>query len=225
MVVPMTTNCRSSQSRARLALTALASSALLAAAGALAPALVTPANAAASPQPGEHRVVHRDPRHDVLRFDIKTEASRPAPRDRGSDIVRTVVDHQAEQVVLQARVRQLSRSGYRLMIAEILASDGRRYQLTVDYAAKPIGARVSLARFASSAEVSCPGATWSIDRSADRIDASVPTSCLGDPKWIRVGIAVIAAPHDLKTSLGDDSRTQGRVADEHLRLGPRQPRA
>ena len=198
------------------------SAVLLAATAVLTPTLTSPANARV---PGDHRVVHHDARRDVLLFDIESEKSKPVPRDRTSDIVTTVVDHRTDRLDVQARVRQLSRSGYRLMIAEILASDGRRYELTVDYSTTPIDARVSLRRFASSRDVACPGATWSVDRSTDRIDASVPSSCLGDPGWVRVGLAVVAAPHDLKTSRADDSRDRGHVGDRHLVLGPRQPRA
>jgi hypothetical protein len=229
----MTTVDRCRQSRARFAFIALASAALLTASGAVAPAVAIPANAATSPaamstlQPPhrDHRIVHHDPRRDVLLFNVTSEASRPAPRDRGTDITRTLVDHQSDRVVVQSRVRQLSRSSYRLMVAEILASDGRRYELMVDYSTTPIGRRISLERFGSGADVSCPGATWSISRQDDQIDATLPNSCLGDPGWIRAGVALVTAPHSLKTSRADDSRTRGHVADRHLKLGPRQPRA
>ena len=108
------------------------------------------------------------------------------------------------------------------MIAEILASGGHRYDLQVDYSTTPIGPRLNLERFTSGKDVKCPGATWSIHRSANRITASIPTPCLGDPRWVRVGVGLVAAPHDLKTSRADDSRTRGRVGDQHLQLGPRQ---
>lgn len=197
-------------------------SAVLLAGAVLTPALVSPANAE---PPRGHRVVHHDARRDVVLFDVRSEKSKPAPHDRTTDIVTTVVDHRADRITLQSRMRQLSRSGYRLMIAEILASDGRRYELVVDYSATPIDSRVSLTQFASGAEVTCPGATWSVDRSARRIDAAIPRSCLGDPGWVRVGLAVVAAPHDLKTSRADDSRARGHIGDRHLVLGPRQPSA
>jgi hypothetical protein len=217
----MTTTHRSNHSRARFVLSALTSSALLAAGGTLAPALVTSASATEQ----THRIVHRDARRDVLLFDSKSETSTPAPRDRATDIVTTVVDHRARRIVLESRARQVRRSGYRLMVAEILASDGKRYELVVDYSRKPIDSRISLERSHSAAEVECPGATWSIDPSVERVEAAVPNSCLGDPGWVRVGLALVAAPHNLKTSLADDSRTRGHVGDRHLELGPRQHRA
>ena len=127
--------------------------------------------------------------------------------------------------MIQTRVRHLSRSGYRLMVAEILAPDGHRYDLQVDYSTTPIGPRLNLEGFTSGKDVKCPAATWSLHRSTNRITASVPTACLGDPRWVRVGLGLVAAPRDLKTSWADDSRVQGRVGDQHLDLGPRQHHA
>ena len=229
----MTTLSRHCSARARLASTALVGAALLAASGAVAPALVSSSTAAAAAvtssshqrlQQGAHRVVHHDPRRDVRRFDIRADTSRPAPRNRATDVVRTVVDHRAHQVVVQTRARQLSRSGYRLMVAQVRTSDGRRYELLVDYSTTPIGPRLSLEQTGSGRTVWCPAATWSLDRSDHRIRAAVPTRCLGRPGWVRVGVALVAAPRSLRTSLADDSRTRGHVGDR-LTLGPRQPRA
>jgi hypothetical protein len=211
-----------SHPRPRLVLGALASSLVLAASA----ASVTAATAANAAEGDEHRVVHRDARADVLRFpDEGSGTGKPAPGDRATDVVRTVVDHQADQLVVEARVRALSRSGYRLMIAEVLTSEGRRYQLIVDYSTTPISSRVSLTRYGSGAEVGCPGATWSVDRSSNRVEGSVPTSCLGGPDGVRVGVGVVSSPGSLATSSADDSRTTGRVGDDHLELGPVQPHA
>ncbi|WP_193614487.1 hypothetical protein [Nocardioides lijunqiniae] len=228
----MTTTSRPRRPRTPLAFVALAGSAVLAVA-ALTPSVI--ANAAsptassaelpARAAQGEHRVVHRDARRDTIRFDTETEKKKPAPRDRTADITRTVVDHQADQLVVQTRVRQLGRSGYRLMIGEILTSDGRRLDLMVDYSKRPIGEALSLTRSASGAEVACPAATWSARRSTKQVTATIPRSCLGDPAWVRVGLGMVAAPRNLRTSLGDDSRLSGRIGDEHIKLGPRQPHA
>lgn len=228
----MTTTCESSDSSPRLRRTPLAGAWLLLAA-AVSQALVSPASATTPSDMSsyqrharaDHRIVHHDARHDVVHFDVASGRSRPAPRNRATDITTTVVDHQVGRLVVVARARHLSRSGYRLMVAEILASDGSRFTLVVDYSTTPTNARVSLERFASSREVRCPGASWSINRPAHRVAASVPTSCLGNPRWVRVGIALIAAPHNLKTTWADDSRARGHIGDRHLRLGPRQHQA
>lgn len=231
-MVLMTHTCRPSRSRTRFVITTLTSCTLLAA-GAIATATpVTSAEAPASPmsnqqrteRPG-HRIVHHDARRDVLLFNEEDRTSTPAPRDRATDIVTTVVDHRLHRIVLRSSVRELSRSGYRLMIAEILTRGGRRYQLVVDYSRSPIDSHLILERFGSGAAVRCPGASWSIDRSANRIGAAVPSSCIGGPAWVRVGVALVAAPHGLGTSRADDSRSRGRVGDRHLELGPRQPAA
>ncbi|MCW2852601.1 MAG: hypothetical protein JWM84_2265 [Nocardioides sp.] len=230
----MTTTSRPRRPRTPLAFAALAGSAVLAVA-ALAPSALASAAPASPPvasstdlparAQGEHRVVHRDARRDAIRFDTESEKQTPAPRNRTADVTTTVVDHQTDRLVLHTRVRQLSRSGYRLMIGEILTSDGRRLDLIVDYSKRPIDGRISLTRSASGAEVACPDATWAIKRSAKRVTATIPRSCLGEPTWVRVGLGMVAAPRNLRTSLGDDARLSGRVNDEHLKLGPRQPRA
>ena len=226
----MTTTRESSSTR--FLITALASTSMLVAT-ALSPALVSTASATTlsttpsnhSPARADHRIVHHDARHDVVHFDFESDTSRPAPGDRATDITTTIVDHQTGRLVVQARPRHLSRSGYRLMVAEILASDGRRFTLVVDYSTTPIDSRVSIERFASGREVKCSGASWSISGPAHRVGASIPTSCLGNPGWVRVGVALTAAPHNLKTSWADDSRTRGRIGDRHLKLGPRQHEA
>lgn len=228
----MTTTRESSDSSPRFLSAALAGAGLLLTT-ALGPALVPPASATTPSTMStylhharpDHRVVHHDARHDVVDFDVASDTSRPAPRNRTTDITTTVVDHQAGRLVVQTRAERLSRSDYRLMIAEILASDGSRFTLVVDYSTTPIDARMRLERFASAREVRCPGASWSISRPAHRVAASIPNSCLGDPGWVRVGIALVAAPHNLKSSWADDSRARGRVGDRHLVLGPRQHRA
>ena len=202
----MTTTCESSDSSTRFLITALAGTSLLVAT-VLSPALVSPANAATTvstqssnqvPARADHRIVHHDARHDVVHVDFKSETHRPAPHDRATDITRTVVDHQAARLVVRARARHLSRSSYRLMVAEILASNRSRFTLVVDYSTTPIDSRVSLERFASGREVNCSGASWSINWPAHRVVASVPTTCLRDPAWVRVGVGLTAAPHNLK---------------------------
>jgi hypothetical protein len=209
-------------------ITAMTGAALLAAT-ALAPVLATPANAAAPSSTrsehharADHRVVHHDARRDVVRVDLASGTSRPAPRERDTDITRTVVDHRAHRLVVRAKPRHVSRSGYRFMVAEILAPDRRRFTLTVDYSTTPIDSRVSLERFASGRSVKCAQLSWSIRRQARLVVASVPTACLGDPRWVRVGVALTAATRNLKTAWADDSRARGRIGDRHLKLGPRQ---
>lgn len=217
-------------------ITALLGGALLTSAAVL-PALVSTADSAsasaASTGPSSHqrqdrsghRIVHHDARHDVLRLTGASEKKTPAPRDRSTDITTTVVDHRVHRLLLRAHVRHLTRSGYRLMITEVLTSDGKRYDLVLDYSTTPIGPRVTFERFKSGQDVACSGVAWSVKRTSNRVAASVPTSCLGDPGWVRVGVGMIGARHDLKTSWVDDSRTRGHVSDQHLRLGPRQPQA
>ena len=218
-VVPMTTTRSHSRLPTRLVLGVLASSAVLAV-GAVSP------SAGAGAEGNEHRVVHRDTRADVLLFPEGSATGEPVPDDRATDVITTVVDHRADRLVVQARVRQLSRSGFRFLVAEVLTSEGKRYQLLVDYSTKPISRpRVSLARFASDAPVSCPGAAWSVDLSTNRVEGSVPTSCLGGPESVRVGVGVISSPRSLTSSSADDSHTDGRVGDHHLELGPVQPHA
>lgn len=230
----MTTADRTSRSRTRSALGVVASFAVLATTAALTPPLMTSANAAAHPstrtdqtrsEPLPHRVVHRDARRDVFVFDLENDTGKPAPRNRTTDIRSTVVDHRAGQLLVRTRVRNLSRSGYRLMVGEILASGGRRYELLVDYSVRPIGQRISLTRSGSAADVSCPGASWSISWAAERVEATIPTSCLKNPEWVRVGVGLVASPRNLTRSWADDSRTRARIGDDHLVLGPRQPRA
>lgn len=220
----------STMSRPRLVHVALACAALVVAGTSPASAVTGPSATVASTSsssevPDDHRVVHLDARADVRRLDLETDKSSPDPGNRASDITKTVVDHQADQVFLQTRVRELKRSGYRLMIATLVVSDGRRFEFDVDYSLDPIGPRISLMKSKTGSEVECPDASWSIDRSRDRVTGTVPTSCLGDPAWIRVGIGIVGGSKDLRAGWADDSRTAGRLPELHPTLGPRQHRA
>lgn len=218
----MTRPTECSQSTIRLLSPAVAACASFVALGALPAGAVSPTSEHRASD--DHRVVHLDARRDVIRLDLETDAQAPAPLERPTDVTRTVVDHQADRVVLRVRVRDLSRTGYRLVVAEIVTSDGRRYEVDVDYSTKPIGPRISIIRFAGH-DVDCAGATWDIDRAADQVSAYVPTPCLNDPAWIRVGLGVVGATRDLTKSWADDSRVVGRVGEDQPRLGPRQHHA
>ena len=139
----MTTTHSRSHSYTRSVIAAMVGATALAATAAFTPIL----EASATAESGEgHRVVHHDARRDVLLFDAKSETRAPAPHNRATDITTTLVDHRASRLVVHARVRHLSRSGYRFLISEIRTSDGRHYELDVDYSAHPIGTRVSLVR-------------------------------------------------------------------------------
>jgi hypothetical protein len=188
---------------------------------------VPAADASPAPTPAvdpSHRVVHRDAQHDVLIWDLEGDSTSPDPTNTTSDIVRTIVNHGARRLSLTAELQHLGRGQYRMLLSEIHASDGVNYLLTVDYARTPIGARLTLER-ASGKPVACPGATWSVDAAADTVATSVPRSCLHDPDWVRVGVGSVSAPSDLSVSRADDSRRNGTLNPDHVRVGPRQPHA
>lgn len=76
--------------------------------------------------------------------------------------------------------------------------------------------------------VGCEGMTASVDQPTNRIALSVPTSCLGSPRWVSVGVGAfgidrskMAANPDTFEMFADDANATGPMQDEELRMGPK----
>jgi len=133
-----------------------------------------------------------------------------APADARRDVVRLGVDHGEEAVELTLNLRDVARrdrettyefvlrTPERLFIA--VAFPGRRLRPAL-FAARAVR-RHDCGRRLTIHLRSCDGLLGDADAGSDRVTISVPRSCVGEPRWVRVG-AVVSGAIDERS--GDES--------------------
>lgn len=173
------------------------------------------------------RVETRDASGDVMMVpDLDTEEFVPAPDFTSVDILRTVVDHRANRLNLSVRFRDLRRTSIHTTIFRVVTPK-RAFEVGVyrGLGGGPQGlADVSRT---NGRTVKCTGLRWSIDRDSDRVTASIPSTCLGSPRWVRIGAAAVSSgsgrledPNDGYRLYADDGHRAGSLR-ERLAIGPK----
>lgn len=157
----------------------------------------------------------RDARHDVVTLPAAEDVSQavPAPDRRQGDVTRIRVDHRQRTVVVTLPHDRLDRPTGRTQAVHVvvLRSGGRdRTVSLVTDRAHPRGQLL---------ERPCRAARARIDYRADRVRFTVPTTCLGSPRAVRVGGGTGILAGDLQLH-ADDALLDGRLLDEPV-LGPR----
>lgn len=181
-------------------------------------ALLVPATAYAE------RVVTRDPAGDALATsDVEgVEQSAAAPDQRVVDIVRTVVDHRPEVVRVRLQFRDLARDPFMFVGTRLKLPQGRVDVLVELLGGKPIVSGTET----GGRELDCPGLRADVRRTTRSINLVVPTSCLGDARWVRVGAVAFGADlaqedAEVVRTYSDDAHRDGTVDVEKPALGPR----
>lgn len=173
--------------------------------------LASPAHAAST--------VRDDARNDVVRGHADSDSVTPAPRANQGDVRRFVVAHRSSDVVVTARFNDLVRGRqFQVSFLELVTPTlGRNLEISVE----PGGPAQGTVEFTNRASrtVRCDGLTTRIDWSTNVIRATVPRSCLGNPRWVRAGYGFLRVNYNLDIWM-DDAHRNGRVADR-LALGPR----
>jgi hypothetical protein len=158
----------------------------------------------------------RDAARDVLSRSFYTDAQpkRPEPARRLGDIVKNSVSYSTDLVVT-TKFRSLAATGHQDFSWFVLPSDGEdagywTASLVVQ-PGKDKGAFTLLDPIAYQPD--CGRAV--VDRAARTVTLTIPSSCLRDPEWVKVGNGV-----QFYTSLGanareyaDDARRDGLVKD------------
>ncbi|MBS2937183.1 hypothetical protein KDN32_05455 [Nocardioides sp. J2M5] len=145
--------------------------------------------AAAGPAHAE-RVVVRDASHDVVTLDLEaSEAAShdvvvPASGEATTDITRVVVDHGDDALRVVVHVRSLRDAYYDLTMLQ-LRSQQRLWGVTVQRSGDQTWTALSRGHRESSR--TCGGLVTEVGQ--DRLAITVPTTCLEDPRWVRVGVA------------------------------------
>lgn len=159
------------------------------------------------------RVVTRDPAGDALvTSEVDgVEQSAVAADHRTVDIVRTVVVHDAEVVRVRTQFRRLASDPLVFIGARLKLPKGK-----VDVLVEHLGGTPIVSGTAGGGrELDCPGLEARVQRSTRSITLSVPTSCLRDPRWVRVGVVAFGGDLDQE----NDSNTDGIYSDDAHRDG------
>ena len=167
------------------------------------------------------KVVTEDAAGDVVTLpDGSTSESTPAPDYAGVDVQRTTVAHGDRRLSVVVGFRALERNPFHLTLLRVMTPSGR-YDVAVErLGGKPVA---SLAGGPGDAE--CRGLKAKVDLGADTVSLSMPTTCLGSPRWVRLRVGSVAASSDtaqpeMGAAYVDDAYRAGEVRDR-LALGPK----
>jgi hypothetical protein len=186
-------------------------------------ALLAPAAAHAE------KVETTDPAGDVVSLgpteqgDDDLDNLLPAPENLTADVVRTVVDHAASRLRVRIDLRELGRSRIYFAVLQVRTPAG-----TFEVEADNLGHRPKVEMTRRGRAVDCPRLRAVSDRAAARAVITIPTSCLGAPRWVEVG-AGIASLETVTAADGaeqdvvfaDDAHRAGTIGDENLTKGPK----
>ena len=147
----------------------------------------------------------------------------PAPDNLTTDIVRTVVDHREARLRVRIDLRELGRARTYFAFVQVRTPAGTFEVETDDLGRRP---KAALSRRGRAVECGQLGATT--DRAAARVVITVPTSCLGSPRWVRVGVGVASLETmtgadgvEQTVVLADDAHRAGSVGHDDVAPGPK----
>ncbi len=146
----------------------------------------------------------------------------PAPDNTTADVVRTVVDHAASRLRVRIDLRELGRSRTYFAVLRVRTPTGT-FEVETDH----LGRRPQTDITRRSRAVECPRLRAANDRAAARATITIPTSCLGDPRWVQVGVGVASVETGTTAEgaeeavvFADDAHRAGEIRDR-IALGPK----
>jgi hypothetical protein len=152
--------------------------------------------------------------------DMDLESSVPAPDYAGVDVVRTAVAHGENRLGVSVRFRALRRDPFHLTVVRVKTPDG-----SFDLVAERLGGKPITSLGRGHQDVECRGMKAKVDLGSDTMTISLPTSCLGGPRWVQVGVGAVAldmvdGQPDEGAAYVDDAIRVGEVRDR-IALGPK----
>ena len=146
----------------------------------------------------------------------------PTPENLTADVVRTVVDHRASRLRVRIDLRELGRARQYFAVLRVRTPAG-----TFEVETDNLGRRPQVDMTRRGRSVECPRLRAVGDRAAARATVTIPASCLGDPRWVQVGVGVVelttrTTPEGVEevVVLADDAHRAGEVRDR-IALGPK----
>ena len=191
-------------------------------------ALVAPAVLLVPAAAHAEKVETTDPAQDVVGVLLGVEEgvpeqTVPAPDQAAPDVVRTVVDHRTRLVRVRVELRDLATGAPEATVLHLRTPSGR-FEVESDSLDRPTTTEMTK----GSRAVECRGLRSVIDRAADRITLTVPTRCIGAPRWVQAGVGVVSLGAFLAEpasgepmAYADDAHRAGTIKEDTLTLGPK----
>jgi hypothetical protein len=133
------------------------------------------------------RHTHPDPAGDVVSTAGEAGTTTPQPTRTNGDIVSSTVIHKGRRVVLQLQYVDLAPSPETHAHAFVLRTPSMRREIDLVATDSVWGGRVFMIK-PGGTKVRCH-VRKKLDYEANTATVAVPRSCLGNPRWVRVGMA------------------------------------
>lgn len=175
-----------------------------------------------APSAYAEKLVREDARRDVVKA-TQTDAGetlQPAPRTTDPDIVRVAIDHRARVVLIRTKYAALDRRVVRIDALDIRTSAGKRF-MAQSFVMKRGKWQGATSLGTGTAEVDCPGMRHRFDYEANVATWSIPRSCLGRPRWVRLGVGMGRGPWSGPAFIDDAFRKGTNPDNENLVLSRR----
>lgn len=114
------------------------------------------------------------------------DAVAPAPRNAITDIVRTTVDHGADEVTVTAEFRDLRPRQY-LDLTAYVTTDRTGSHLPTQATALAYRGETSVDVYDADGS-RCAGAAVDVDFDTNTVTMTLPRSCLHEPQWIEAEV-------------------------------------
>lgn len=122
------------------------------------------------------------------------EAVATAPRNAITDIVRTTVDHGADEVTVTAEFRDLRPRQY-LDLTAYVTTNRTGSRLPAQATALAYRGETSVDVYDAGGS-RCAGATVDVDFDTNMLTMTLPRSCLGEPQWIEAEVDAATMRYD-----------------------------
>jgi hypothetical protein len=157
---------------------------------------------------------HTDARKDVVRVTDSADRHRLAPRVQDADITKVRFTHAGSTVTARLSLRKVTdRTNY--LVGSLRTPKGR-----FDVMATVDTGEITLLT-GSGRTVACADASVHASKPKDQVTLRIPRSCLGDPRWVRVGVGVVVVKSSAATYFADDALRSRAINDSRLTLSPR----
>ena len=168
------------------------------------------------------RRVTEDARFDVVGLELRDGPPAPvaAPRSASGDIARTVVTHDPDELRIKVWYRGEVDRQHRTTFE--VRTPGATYSVALGHDHTGRSVDVWLSRLkGDTGFVRCQRYAAYNDH---RVLLGVPTTCLGSPAWVRVGVLdreATRSPDGAAVRLVDDAHRDGAARVGRTRFGPR----
>lgn len=159
--------------------------------------------------------------YDDVRADmVVRESTDRAPQAKEGDIKRVTTNHQRSRLTVTTKyvARPDQFVGLRIAVPR------RKFYVSLgffNFPGMPPGEAIQLTEEGVEEPVTCPGLRHvTMPDHAQAVRVRIPRSCLGDPRWVRVGS--YAASDENGVSYADESRRVGGADEQYkIRVGPK----